>query len=195
MVVMDTHLGRGASNGGKTFHDRGGPFGMTNGAKRAIAVDVTGLPLAARVLPASTSENAATATLLKELSGYEQTGRLQLVLVDRGVSVNAAKKLSAASGIEVRRVFHDGAKGRFVPLPYAWRVEVAHSQLLRSRRLARSFENTLASATGWLQVSCLVAILDALVAPPRIAGQRRRRTSVPVARGRMLVPGRQPRVG
>jgi IS605 OrfB family transposase len=26
MVVIDTHLARGASNGGLTFHDRGGPF-------------------------------------------------------------------------------------------------------------------------------------------------------------------------
>ncbi len=33
MVVIDTHLARGASNGGRTFHDRGGPDGMTNGAK------------------------------------------------------------------------------------------------------------------------------------------------------------------
>jgi transposase len=27
MVVIDTHLARGASNGGFTFHDRGGPYG------------------------------------------------------------------------------------------------------------------------------------------------------------------------
>jgi putative transposase len=40
MVVIDTHLARGASNGGFTFHDRGGPFGRTKGAKRVVAVDV-----------------------------------------------------------------------------------------------------------------------------------------------------------
>jgi putative transposase len=45
MVVIDTHLARGASNGGTTFHDRGGPFGRTKGAKRIVAVDVTGLPV------------------------------------------------------------------------------------------------------------------------------------------------------
>ena len=44
MVVIDTHLARGASNGGFTFHDRGGPYGRTKGAKRVVAVDVTGLP-------------------------------------------------------------------------------------------------------------------------------------------------------
>lgn len=47
MVVIDTHLARGASNGGATFHDRGGPFGRTKGAKRVVAVDVTGLPVGA----------------------------------------------------------------------------------------------------------------------------------------------------
>jgi transposase len=31
MVVIDTHLARGASNGGFTFHDRGGPYGRTQG--------------------------------------------------------------------------------------------------------------------------------------------------------------------
>ena len=35
MVVIDTHLARGASNGGFTFHDRGGPYGRTKGAKRS----------------------------------------------------------------------------------------------------------------------------------------------------------------
>jgi hypothetical protein len=45
MVVIDTHLARGASNGGFTSHDRGGPYGRTKGAKRVVAVDVTGLPV------------------------------------------------------------------------------------------------------------------------------------------------------
>lgn len=52
LVVIDTHLARGASNGGLTFHDRGGPFGRTKGAKRVVAVDVTGLPVAALAVSA-----------------------------------------------------------------------------------------------------------------------------------------------
>ena len=60
MVVIDTHLARGASNGGFTFHDRGGPYGRAKGAKRVVAVDVTGLPVAAVVVPASTHENRAS---------------------------------------------------------------------------------------------------------------------------------------
>lgn len=131
-----------------------------------MAVDVTGLPLAATVLPASTHENVTTETLLDLLHDQGQAERLQLVLVDRGVTTRAARSLGKRAALEVRRVGHDKGRHKFVPLAYAWRVEVAHGHLLRSRRLARSFECTPESASGWLQVACLVAVLDALA--PRI---------------------------
>jgi len=41
----------------------------------------------------------------------------------------------------------------------AWRVEVAHGPLSRSRRLANSFENTTTSGTGWLPVACIATML------------------------------------
>ena len=49
---------RGASNGGATFHDRGGPYGRTKGDKRVVAVDATGFPVGALVVPASTHGTA-----------------------------------------------------------------------------------------------------------------------------------------
>ena len=55
MVVIDTHLARGASNGDATFHNQGGPYGRTNGTKRIVCLDVAGLPLCVRVAAASTS--------------------------------------------------------------------------------------------------------------------------------------------
>jgi hypothetical protein len=84
MVVIDTHLARGASNGGCTFHDRGGPYGRTKGAKRVVAVDVTGLPLGALVVPASTHENHASELMLEYLTHQGVTERLELLRVDRG---------------------------------------------------------------------------------------------------------------
>jgi putative transposase len=136
MVVIDTHLARGASNGGFTFHDRGGPYGRTRGAKRVVAVDVTGLPVGALVVPASTHENRTS---------------------------------------EVRRVGWDDKQPVFRPIRHAWRVEVAHGRLGRARRLAKSFENTTTSATGWLQVACIATTLRHLSA---VRGRRRR---VPLA--------------
>ncbi len=170
MVVIDTHLARGASNGGVTFHDRGGPYGRTNGAKRAVAVDVCGLPLAVRVVPASTPEAATVELLLEDMFAAGQAERLELVLVDRGTSKRAAARLSARFRVEVRPVGWDApqldASGRrvFRPIRHAWRVEVAHGLLGRRRRLAKSFENTTASGTGWLQVACVAMLLGAVTA-------------------------------
>ena len=159
MVVIDTHLARGASNGGFTFHDRGGPYGRTKGAKRVVAVDVTGLPVAALVVPASTHENRASDLMLQHLTQQGVAGRLELVLVDRGVTAAAARDLSREHDLEVRRVGWDDKQPVFRPIRHAWRVEVAHGRLGRSRRLAKSFENTTTSATGWLQVACIATTL------------------------------------
>ncbi len=139
MVVIDTHLARGASNGGFTFHDRGGPYGRTKGAKRVVAVDVTGLPVAAVVVPASTHENRASGLMLQHLTQQGVTDRLELVLVDRGVTAAAARDLGREHGLEVRRVGWDDKQPVFRPIRHAWRVEVAHGRLGRSRRLAKSF--------------------------------------------------------
>ncbi|WP_157622541.1 IS5 family transposase [Nostocoides sp. Soil756] len=84
MVVIDTHLARGASNGGLTFHDRGGAYGRTKGAKHVVAVDVTGLPLGALAVPASMHENRTTELMLEHLASQRVSGRPGLVLVDRG---------------------------------------------------------------------------------------------------------------
>lgn len=79
--------------------------------------------------------------------------------MDRGVTARAAAQLSRRHGYEVRRVGWDHKKPVFRPIRHAWRVEVAHGRLGRSRRLAKSFENTTSSATGWLQVACVATVL------------------------------------
>jgi putative transposase len=159
MVVIDTHLARGASNGGRTFHDRGGPYGRTKGATRVVAVDVTGLPVAALVVPASTHENQSSDLVLRHMPDQGAGKRLELVIVDRGVTAVAADKLGRRHDVEVRRVGWEVKQPVFRPIRHAWRVEVAHARLGRSRRLAKSFENTTTSATGWLQVACVADIL------------------------------------
>jgi putative transposase len=116
MVVIDTHLARGASNGGFTFHDRGGPYGRTKGAKRIVAVDVTGLPVGALVVPASTHENRTSEVMLEHLTRQGVTDRLELVLVDRGVTAAAAREFGLRHGVEVRRVGWDDKQPVFRPI-------------------------------------------------------------------------------
>ncbi len=123
---------------GRPFHRWGGPYGRTDGAKRAVAVDVTGLPLAATVLRASAHENETTQALLEMMAEQEQSDRLERVKVDKDVTKRATTKLGRAFGVVVERVGHVGRRGTFIPWAFAWRVEVAHGQLLRRRRLARS---------------------------------------------------------
>jgi hypothetical protein len=69
MVTIDTHLARGGFNGGVTFHTKGGLHGRTNGAKRVVAGDVTGLPVAGIAVPANTTEGRATQLLMDHGAG------------------------------------------------------------------------------------------------------------------------------
>jgi putative transposase len=162
MVGVDSAFARGAAQGGTSFHDRGGPYGATLGAKRVVAVDVTGLPVAAVVVPASTTESGATELLLEHLSELGLTQRLELVMVDRGTRARAAAAMSRRFGVEVRRVFWPDRAREFRPLPHAWRVEVAHGRIGRSCRLSKSFENTTGSASAWLRVACVNLLLQQL---------------------------------
>lgn len=120
---------------------------------------MTGLPVGVLVAPASTHQNRASELMLDHLSGQGVTGRLELVLVDRGVTAAAARALGRDQGLEVRRVGWDDKQPAFRPIRHAWRVQVAHGRLGRSRRLAKSFENTTTAATGWLQVACIATTL------------------------------------
>jgi hypothetical protein len=97
--------------------------------------------------------------MLEHLTEQGVEGRLELVLVDRGVTAAAALTLGRQHGLELRRVGRDEKQPVFRPIRHAWRVEVAHGRLGRSRRLAKSFENTTTSATGWLQVACIATTL------------------------------------
>src|SRR5262245_30514779 len=131
MVVIDTRLARGASNGGLSFHDCGGHYDRTEGAKRVVAVDVTGLPVGALVVPASIHENRTTELMLEHLTRQGATERLELVLIDRGVTASAARKLGRHHDLELRRVGWEDKQPVFRPIRYAWRVEVARGRLGR----------------------------------------------------------------
>lgn len=86
--------------------------------------------------------------------------------MDRGVTAAAARELSLEHDVEARRVGRDDKQPVFRPIWHVWRVEVAHRRLGRSRRLAKSLENTTTSATGWLQDACIATRLRHLSQEP-----------------------------
>ena len=93
------------------------------------------------VVPASTHENRASELMVEHLARQGVTDRLELVLVDRGVTAAAARALGRDHGLEVRRAEWDDKQPVFRPIRHAWRVEVAEGRLGRSRRLAKSSEH------------------------------------------------------
>jgi hypothetical protein len=74
----------------------------------------------------------------------------------------AAQAAAHKHGVEVRVTGWPEKNPQVRPTAHAWQVEVAHDRLGRSRRLAKSFEKTVTSASAWLQVACVAAVLDAL---------------------------------
>ena len=68
------------------------------------------------VVPASTHENRASALILENLDRQGVTGRLELVLVDRGVTAAAARTLGRHHDVEVRRVGWDDKQPVFRPM-------------------------------------------------------------------------------
>jgi hypothetical protein len=109
-------------------------------------VDVTGLPLCVRVVPASTSEASAVERILDDLA---HSGENEFNYEVRRVGCDEPPRNEHGA-----KIFH--------PIRHAWRVEVAHGHLVRRRRLARCFENTVTSATGWLHVASITEVLQAL---------------------------------
>lgn len=120
---------------------------------------MTGLPVGALVVPASTHANRASELMLEHLTWQGVTDRLESVPVDRGVTAAAARTRGWHHDLEVRRVGWDDKQPVFRPIRYAWRVEVAQGRLGRSRRLAKSLESITNPATGWLQVACIATTL------------------------------------
>jgi putative transposase len=177
LVIVDAQLARGATNGGGSFHGQGGPWGATKGAKRFIAVDVTGFPMAGVVVSANIAEVRGVQMLIEKLADLNAIDRLTKVRVDKGTHKASAEKLSKTLGIEVERYGWATRPKPFKPIARAWQVEAAHGMLGRSRRLAKSFEQTESSATAWLELACIHIILSDTawtgVAPrPRTAAEQ-----------------------
>ena len=160
LVIVDAQLARGAANGGGSFHGQGGPWGATKGAKRFIAVDVTGFPVAGIVVSANVSEVAGVEQLIHRLADLDAVSRLSKVRVDKGTHAGSATRLARELGIEVERYGWATHPKPFRPIALAWQVEAAHGMLGRSRRLSKSFEQTHASATAWLELACIHLILS-----------------------------------
>ena len=161
MVMIDGQTVRGG-RAGKTFHEKGGRGGRTNGAKRSVVIDILGLPLAVSVESARPHDVSAGRRLLD--TTLPALGTVQAIVADRGyrgLGKMANKK-------RIRLDIKAPPKGTvgFTPIAPLYRVEHAFARLGRWRRLSRCYEGCPESARAWLEVASLGYLFARLRAEP-----------------------------
>ena len=139
--------------------ESGGPRGIDagkriKGRKRHIVTDTEGFVLAARVHAANIQDPHGAVPLLRSLrQAFPELAHIFADRVYRGPQLREAVADCGPWTIEIVER-PPGVKG-FQLLPRRWVVERTFAWLGRSRRLAKDFEATIASATAWLLLANL----------------------------------------
>lgn len=150
-AVIDTQSVATTESGGPRGRD---PGKKVSGRKRHIVTDTEGFLLAQRVHPADIQDPHGAPPLLRTLR--QRFPKLRHVFADRiyrGQQLRDAVTDCGPWTIEIVARPH-GTKG-FQILPKRWVVERTYAWLGRSRRLAKDFEATIASAEAWITVASL----------------------------------------
>ena len=149
--------------------ESGGPRGVDagkriKGRKRHIITDTEGFLLVARVHEANIQDPHGAVPLLRSLRRvFPKLRHIFADRVYRGPQLLAAVADCGPWTIEIVQR-PPGVKG-FQLLPRRWVVERTFAWLGRSRRLAKDFEATVASATAWLFVANIRLLSRRLASP------------------------------
>jgi len=139
--------------------ESGGPRGVDagkriKGRKRHIVTDTEGFLLAAQVHPANIQDPHGAVPLLRSLrQAFPELAHVFADRVYRGEQLRNAIADCGPWTIEIVQR-PPGVKG-FQLLPRRWVVERSLAWFGRSRRLAKDFEASIASATAWLLLANL----------------------------------------
>lgn len=139
--------------------ESGGPRGVDagkriKGRKRHIVTDTEGFLLAVRVHEANIQDPHGAVPLLRSLrQAFPELAHIFADRVYRGRQLQEAVADCGPWTIDIVER-PPGVKG-FQLLPRRWVVERTFAWLGRSRRLAKDFEATIASATAWLLLANL----------------------------------------
>jgi putative transposase len=149
--------------------ESGGPRGVDagkriKGRKRHIVTDTQGFLLAVRVHEANVQDPHGAVPLLRSLR--RTFPGLHHIFADRVYRGDQLLNALADCGHWTIEIVQrpTGVKG-FRLLPRRWVVERTFAWLGRSRRLAKDFEATIASATAWLLVANLRLLSRRLARP------------------------------
>ena len=147
--VIDSQSVKTTESGGPRGYDAGKKI---KGRKRHILTDTEGNLVHALIHTADIQDRDGAALLLAEI--IHRFPWLRHLFADGGYAGNKLKDALRRIGkwtIEIIKR-SDKAKG-FELLPRRWVVERTLAWLNRNRRLAKDFEQTIASATAWLFIA------------------------------------------
>ena len=149
--VIDSQTVKTTEMGGPRGYDAGKKI---NGRKRHILTDTCGHLIGLKVHEASIQDRDGAPEVLASIRHSHPW--LRHVFADGGYAGDKLETALANMGewsIEIVKR-SDTAKG-FVLLPRRWVVERTFAWLGRSRRLAKDFEATIASATAWVLMASI----------------------------------------
>jgi len=144
--VIDSQSVKTTESGGPRGFD---PGKKVKGRKRHIATDTNGSLLAVQVHEANVQDNHGAVPLLKHIG--LAFPKLRHIFADRVYRGNKLLNAIAELGkwtIEI--ITRSQSVGSFKAEPKRWVVERTFAWLNRSRRLAKDFEATIASAEAWI---------------------------------------------
>ena len=149
--VIDSQSVKTTESGGPRGFDAGKKI---KGRKRHIVTDTQGNLVGLQVHAADIQDRDGAVDVLGSIRLLYP--RLRHIFADGGYAGDKLRGAMAALGDWTFEIIKrsDAAKG-FVLLPRRWVVERTFAWLGRCRRLAKDFEQTIASATAWLFIASI----------------------------------------
>ena len=149
--VIDSQTVKTTESGGPRGFD---PAKRMKGRKRHLVTDTEGWLLALQVHAADIQDNHGAVPLLK--AARRAFSRLRHLFADR--VYRGPKLLNAISEVgrwTIEVVTRSQSVGTFKAEPRRWVIERTFAWFGRNRRLAKDFEQTIASAEAWIMIASI----------------------------------------